>query len=73
MILKNKHLEHVQETYFQHMFITWKIAFRCQAAVVSQVIHGFFPSFSPPWKTDVVSLSEFLSSQGPEKRRVLKD
>ena len=73
MILKNKHLEYVKETYFQHMYATWKIAFRCQLAVVFQIIHGFFPSFSPQWGVDANSLSEFLSSQSPQKRRVLKD
>ena len=73
MILKNKHLEYVGETYFQHMFTTWKIAAKCQAAVIFQLVHGFFPSFSPPKGTDVCSLAKFLSLQNPEKRKLLKD
>jgi len=49
----NKHLQSVNETYFEHMGFSWPMAWRCLKCSVALLIHGLCPW----WLTDYGSKS----------------
>jgi len=67
--LFTKHPNEVGETYLKHALQAASIAFKCQVAVCTQLVHAVFPFICPPFKTDVRSLIKYLEKKLPENRK----
>ena len=69
MKLFTKHPNEIGETYLKHAGEACCIAFKCQVAVCTQLVHAAFPFMCPPFKTDVCSLIKYLEKKLPENRK----
>jgi len=67
--LFTKHPNEVGETYLGHAFQAASVAWKCQIAVYTQLIHAVFPFIKPPFKTDVCSLIKYLDKKLPANRK----
>jgi len=67
--LFTKHPNDVGETYITHALQAISIAWKCQVAVFTQLLHAILPFICPPFKTDVCSLMEYLDKKLPENRK----
>lgn len=69
MKLFTKHPNEAGETYLKHALQAASIAFKCQMAACTQLVHAVFPFICPPFKTDVCSLIKYLEKKLPENRK----
>ena len=62
------HLKDVNESYFEHLATTAKVASRLVCAAGCQLLHGFVPDLKPPFNNNLDSIINFLNRQLPCNR-----
>tara|TARA_Y100001963_G_scaffold140505_1_gene207605 strand:+ start:375 stop:620 length:246 start_codon:yes stop_codon:yes gene_type:complete len=62
------HLKQVNESYFEHLATTARVASRLVCAAGCQLIHGLVPDLNPPFNNNLESIIGFLNRNLPCNR-----